>query len=56
MALLNDEKYQYGGEDMVICPFCDNEFENDQLHVEKVQTGLKEFHYIYSCPKCENEL
>lgn len=41
---------------MVICPFCENEYEKDQILIEKKQTGLKEIQYVYSCPRCENEL
>jgi ribosomal protein L37AE/L43A len=41
---------------VVFCPFCEDEYEDNQLVIEKVQMGLKEFHYVYSCPKCEKEL
>jgi len=41
---------------MVICPFCEKEYEKDQIIIEKLHTGLKESHYVYSCPSCENEL
>ncbi len=41
---------------MLVCPFCENEYETDKILIDKVQTGLKESHYVYSCPKCENEL
>lgn len=40
----------------MICPFCETEYEHDQLIIEKMQVGLKEFQYVYSCPNCEKEL
>jgi uncharacterized protein (DUF2225 family) len=54
--LLTIIKYQNRGEDRMKCPFCENEFEKEKVLIEKIQTGLKESHYAYFCPRCENEL
>jgi len=37
---------------MVICPHCEKEYDEDKIIIEKMQEGLKEFHYVYSCPRC----
>jgi len=41
---------------MAICTFCKKEYDENQVIIEKRQTGLKEIHYMYSCPNCGQEL
>jgi len=56
ISLLSNEKYQNVGVSMVICVFCKKEYDENQVIIEKRQTGLKEIHYVYSCPNCGQEL
>ena len=42
---------------MVICPYCNKEYDKDEIIVEKIRKGLMTNDYrVFSCPKCKKIL